>query len=242
MGVLRGVPDCQLAGGRGVAGQRGARLHRVGDQALLDDRLLDHDIGLGKRFVDVAAPGDRPVERLVARDLGVQLGRAVGGSLLGLDHGIQRIVVDLDQVQRVVCLVTGLGDHDRDDVANVPNGVPSDAVIVGDRQPRVGEQPGTRRGSDLSLGVRADVNRHHALRGGGLRSVDAVDAGVSVRAAQQGRVQRARQSDVVGVARAASDQPRVLPPPDARAESRCAHDVPPCIVSAASRTARTMFW
>ena len=73
--ILRRVPQRQLAGGAAPLGQRRARLHRVRNQPLLDDALLDDDLGVLERRVDVAA-GDRPVEGLVVRDVGVQLRRA----------------------------------------------------------------------------------------------------------------------------------------------------------------------
>ena len=63
-------PDCAAP-----LRERRARLHRVRNQPLLDDAVLDHDLGVLERRVDVAA-GDDPVERLVARHVGVQLRRA----------------------------------------------------------------------------------------------------------------------------------------------------------------------
>ena len=89
-------------------------------------RSLDHDVGLLERRVDVAA-GDRPVERDVVRRFGVQLRRARLRRLLRVDDGRQRLVVDVDQVERVVRLVRRLGDDDRDGVADVADDVLGDA-------------------------------------------------------------------------------------------------------------------
>ena len=53
--VLRRVPQRQLAGRAAPLRQRGTRFHRVRNQPLLDDPLLDHDLGVLERRVDVAA-------------------------------------------------------------------------------------------------------------------------------------------------------------------------------------------
>ena len=47
---LRGHPDRVLAGRRLVLRRRAAGLHRRRDQALVDEALLDHDLGLGQRL------------------------------------------------------------------------------------------------------------------------------------------------------------------------------------------------
>ena len=72
--ILRRVPQRQLAGCAAPLRERRARLHRVRDEPLLDDALLDDDFGVRERGVDVAAC-DRPVEGLVVRHLGMKLRR-----------------------------------------------------------------------------------------------------------------------------------------------------------------------
>ncbi len=73
--VLRRVPERQLAGRGDPVGQRRSRFHRGRNQPLLDDAILDDDIGFGERGVHVTA-GHDPVKRLVVRNVGVNLRRA----------------------------------------------------------------------------------------------------------------------------------------------------------------------
>ena len=95
-----------------------ARLHRVGDQALVDDALLDDDVGRFERRVHVAA-ADRPLETDVVGHVGVELRLSLGGRLLGVDDGRQRLVVDLDGFDRVAGDVAVGRDDDRHGVADV---------------------------------------------------------------------------------------------------------------------------
>ena len=59
-----------------------------------------------------------------------------------------------------------------------------------------------------------------AGQGAGRRRVDRDDAGVGVRAAQEGDLEQARQADVVDVAALAGQQARVLLAQDGRPEAR----------------------
>ena len=81
-------------------GHRAARLHRVGDEPLLHEALPDDDFGVVERAVGVAI-GELPVERLIAGRFVVQLRRASGQRLLCVGDDGQRLVVDVDQVERV---------------------------------------------------------------------------------------------------------------------------------------------
>jgi len=53
--ILRRVPQRQLTRGAAPLREGGARLHRVGDEPLVDDPLLDDHLGVLERRVDVAA-------------------------------------------------------------------------------------------------------------------------------------------------------------------------------------------
>ncbi len=105
-------------------------------------RSLTVTSALGEGGVDVAA-GDGPVERLIARHVGVQLRRAVGRGLLRIDDGWQRLVVDVDQIERVLRLIAVLGDDDGDAVADVADDVGGDGLV----------------GCDLEIGIRAAATR-----------------------------------------------------------------------------------
>ena len=143
--------------------QRRARLHRVRDQALLDDPLVDHQLGVLERRVDVAA-GDDPVERLIARHVGVQLRRAGLHGLLGVGHRRQRLVVDVDQLERIVGALLRLGHDNGDDVADVADGILRGAGIGRDLELGVRHEPRARRRlQPLDVGARVDGD--HAWRG-----------------------------------------------------------------------------
>ena len=176
------VPERQLTRRTVVLRDRGARLHRVRDEPLLKNALLDHDaigFGFGERRVDVAS-GDDPMERLVALDVLVQLRSARLRGRLGIGHRRQRLVVDLDQVEGVVSLIGAVGDRDGDDVAGVANDVFGDAWVVGNLEIRIGEQPRARHRLQLSFDVGAGVDGEHAWCGGRLARIDALDLRVRV--------------------------------------------------------------
>ncbi len=89
--VLRRVPQRELAGCRRELRHRATRLHGGRDQPLLDDPVAHDDIGRAEGRVDVSA-GDGPVERLVARRLGMELRRAGFRRGARIDHRWQRLV------------------------------------------------------------------------------------------------------------------------------------------------------
>ena len=80
-------------------------------------------------------------------------------------------------------------------------------------------------GFSTPFDVSAGVHGEHAGRRLGGVGVDAGDTGVGVGASQDGRVDHARQLDVVGVGGLAGDQARVLPTPDAGSENAGSHGV-----------------
>ena len=58
---------------------------------------------------------------------------------------------------------------------------------------------------------------HHAREAGRCRDIETSQAGVGMRAAHERHVEQAREHEIVHVAPAAAEQPRVLDPFDARA-------------------------
>ena len=196
----------RIAAGRRIVGaQRGARLHRhAGDP--LDVGLDPHDIfGLGK-----AGAG-----RLRIADPGID------GDVV---HRRQGLVDDPDRFGGVLGLRHGLGDDERHALAD-------EADAVGRQDHRPLEQ--VRRAVEI---VEPDVGRAHRLRdvrdglqplgqhvGAGQdqqhaghlqrgRGVDRHDAGVRVRRAQHEAAGLVGQGEVVRVAAAAGQQPRILEP------------------------------
>ena len=212
--VLAGAPDGQFAHGTQPARHRRARLHGVGHQALLDDGVANDYVGLGEGRVGVATDG-YPVESLVVGGVLVKLRRAFRHRRHGVDHGGQRLVADVDQLQRVLSLVAGLRHHHGNGVALVAHHVLGDGRVGHGLHVGFRRNPGAGDGRQRALGVRAGVDRDDAGRGRGGGCVDASDASVSMGAAQDGGVHHAGQDYVVGVGRAAGYEARVLTAADA---------------------------
>ena len=102
-----------------------------------------------------------------------------------VEHDRQRLVLDLDQVARVLGDVAVLGDHGRDRLAVVAHLLDRDQVL----DDRAGAERGERRRvlGDVGAGHDADDARQRL----GLRGVDRDDARVRVRAADDRGVRHA---------------------------------------------------
>ncbi len=207
--ILCRVPQRQLAGRAAPLRERRARLHRVRDQPLLHDALFDDDFRVREGGVDVSACHS-PVEGLVAGHLGMKLRRPWrdGGASIG-DRG-QRLVFHVDELERVIGLIRGFGDDDRHDVPDVSDDVAAHALVRGDVEIRIRQQPGAWHRFQNAADVRARMHQHDARRLLRAADVNARDAGVRVRAAQHRRVQHARQCEIFRIRRASGDQPGIL--------------------------------
>ena len=209
VGVRRlvAVVDVELAGLRVEVGDDPARLQRGRVAARVDDVAADDRVGLGERPVGgvrVAGLPRRAGEVVALAGLVVaDQRRVVVERLARVDHGGQRLVLDVDERQRVVGRVL-VGRDDEGDLLALE----ADLVarqhglgVVGDRRhPRQAERLEVLGGDD-----RGDVRVRQ--RPGG---VDRDDLRVGVRAAQQRAVDHARQLDVVEVVALAADEARVL--------------------------------
>ena len=116
--VLAGGVERVVVHARVVVADRGARLHGVGDQAVVDEVDLRHmrrrlEGGIGRGLV-----ADRPVEDAVVGRLVVDL-RLVAHGLRHVDDMRQHVVVDLHGGGGGLGLVLRLGDDDGDVVADV---------------------------------------------------------------------------------------------------------------------------
>ncbi len=181
VGVRRlvGVVDVQLARVRVHVGDHAARLHGARMRTRIEDRLLGDDVGLGEDAVTdrlVAGLPHRAREVVGLTDLVVADQRGVRVKrLAAVDDRRQHVVVDLDELQRVLRRVR----VERDDEGDLLE-VEADLVacehglrVVGD-----GRHPGqTQRLEVLRDDDRGDLRvRERARR------VDRVDLGVGVRA------------------------------------------------------------
>ncbi len=243
--VLAGGVERVLVGAGVVLADGRARLHGVGDEALVDEVELRHVVSVPERRLGLLPVAPLPVEAGVVRRLVPDLRGAVLDRVRDGDHGGKLLVVDLDQLGGVARLVTGLGDDDGDrvaDMAHAPQGQRRVRRLDHGRAvPRL-DQPAAGQAADLvggHVGAGEDAGDPRGLPR--RRGVDAADARVRVRRAQDVGVELVGPVDVVGVAAVAGDEAPVLLAPEARADAALGHGQP-FIARAPACTAATMLW
>ncbi len=204
---LVAVVDVELPGLRVEVGDHAACLERRRVAAGIDDVARDDDVGLGEgavRRLLVSGLPQRAREVVDLPGLVVADQRRIGiERLAGVDDRRQRLVVDVDQFERVVGRVLVGRDHERDLLPLEPDLVAREhglRVVRDRRHPREPERLEVLRGDD---GGDVRVSERP-------RRVDRPDARVRVRAAQHGPVDHSREPDVVEVAPLAADEARVL--------------------------------
>ena len=222
MRVLAGGVEGVVLAALVVVAHRRARLHRIGNQAVVDEVERGDMGGAGEGGVGRRLVPEMPLEhRVLRRDLmhlrGARLARVPG-------HGDRRqhVVVDDDGLRRILGGGESVGDDHRHMVAHVAHL----ALREGRMRPRLHrravlgmDHPAADQPADLVGGqILAGEDRHHPRHGrrGGL--VDAVDRGMGVRRAEEVGVGLARTVDVVGVAALADEVAAVLAPLHGRAD------------------------
>ena len=191
-----------------VRGHHGPRLDRHGRETLVVQAVLDHAVRPPEGIVDVAAAQDRLREGDVGTQLRMRERRAFPGRCLRVGHDRQRIVVDVDGVDGVACDVRIGGNRDGHRVAREIDPVVGEHGVrrrleIRNRR-RTGHEPA--RVVDVGAGEHGDDSGNR-LRGAG---IDAHNPRVRVRAAQDARMQHARQPHVVGIGADPLHQPRIF--------------------------------
>ena len=228
--LARGVERVVARGGI-VLADRGARLDRVRDEAVVDEVDLGDLGGLGE---------GRVVGRLVA-ELPIVAG--IRGSLVpnercsrlervrDRDDGRQLLVAHLDELGRIARLGAALRDHDGDLVAHVSHPVGDECGVRRldhRRAVLVVDKPAARQPVHLvadKIGPRED--RDHARRLRRLGDAELLDLRVRVGRAQDVGVGLIWTTDVVGVVAAARQEPGVLFAQYARANAGVGHVTSP---------------
>jgi hypothetical protein len=259
MRVLAGRVERVLAGGAVEFADRGARLHRIRHEPVVDEVELDDPGRPADGGIDRGGVAQMPVVADIAGRLGPDLRRA--GLQRGDDIDDRRLdcVVDDDLLGRVARRCQAVGDDHRDRVADMADTL--------DRQHRMRrllhrravlriDQPAAGQAADpLGRQVLAGEHRDDAGRRFGRAGVDTVEAGIGVRAAQDIGVKLARPVDVVGIGPLAGQEPVILAPPDRRADRSISHcrysaatpwgfgaGASPRMTAAPSAIASTMLW
>ena len=191
---LRRRPERQLVH-EGLR-EAGARFDRVRDQPVLAEAAAHGRGRPGEQLVDLAGV-ELPRVAAVRAELVVDERRAVGERGFRVDDRVERLVVDGDELGRVLRRCARVGNDDSDRVALVARLVGRERAVH--RRGRVlGREPGGRKRSlPVVREVGSGEHRDDAFGRSGLRRVDALDGRVRVRAADDGHVDRPRKRHVV---------------------------------------------
>ena len=188
VGRLRRAPkgDLPVRGGRPVR-DGGVLLHRQVRAPVEEEEVLAHQVRVGEPGLDVAELQVDQLLQVALVAVLVDAGLGVRHGVFSIGDGAEPLVLDGDQIQcRCGGLLTRRRDG-RDRIAYEAHLVERQRVLVlahgedakGDRQ------------------VFPREHRFHTREGRRLRHVDADDAGVRVRAAEQLRVQHPGQEKIV---------------------------------------------
>ena len=177
--------------------------------------MAEHAPGAGERAIRVAVLEAALLRNVAARFLEQQR-RVRRDRILEEGDALQRLVVDLDQFQRVFGDVAVLGHHHRHRLAHVAHFVDRADVKFHPRLDHAGNR--ARHPGDLRAGDDAD----HARELLGAAHVYAEDPGVRVRRAQDRRVAHAcHRFEIVDEAPAAGEQRLVFLAQDRLAGPAC---------------------
>ena len=213
-----------------IVRERAARLHRGGDQPLVD-QVQRHDMrgrserGLARRGIAVhhlrgdVAGGGRPDQR-----------RAVGHRLVQADDDGQVFVFDGNRFQRVLRLLRRFGDDRHDGFAD-------------EAHHAVGQRRAQRRGAGRAVRALEDRRHRHRLHAGGHEvgagqdqeharhrrrggRVDGDDPGMRLGRTQEADMCLVRQGEVVGEPPGAGQQSDILDAFDRATAAEASHRCP----------------
>ena len=231
MRVLARRVERDRVGPEVVFADRRARLHRVRDQAIVDEIDLGHVLCRGERRVRRSFVAEMPIvdaccsaRRHEPRATGIR-GR------LDVNHRRQHGVVNLDLFPRVARLRVSLGDDDGDVVADIAH------LALGERGMgarfhwravlRIDHDAADEAADLVGRDVVAGEDRNDARRFQRRGRVDLVDCRMGVRRAQKIGMGLARTIDVVDVVALAGDEADVFRAFDGGANAGRAHEFSP---------------
>src|SRR3990172_350001 len=209
MRYLSRRPDREFLFSGKIAGHYAARLDGVGCQALVHQFLLDDFVRLLESFFDVALLV-LPAKGHIVGPFGVDHWGAGRERFFRVSNRRQRLVLHVDQVERVARRIAIFGDNRRHSVAHVTDLVDRQDVMLGNSQSRVAG--GGRQSADLIAQLRAGENRDNAGMAPRRVRVEAFDLGMRVRASKYRHVEHARKPDIVHVLAEPANQTRIFAP------------------------------
>ncbi len=177
--------------------------------------LDPHDlVGLGERGVVVPVV-EVPLPDRVVRDLVVELGRGGVGRGLGVEDGIEGLVLDLDEVGGVASELTGRRGDGDDGLSDVPDAADRECVVL---QVSSGRRRDLEEGLGLGRDLLADQRSVDTVELHRLRDVDCADRRVRVGRPDEVDVRHPVALHVVDEDALALDQPPILLPRDVLAD------------------------
>ena len=170
---LGAAPQRELAVGGPLRHGR-VLLHRQVGVALVEEQVLAHQVSPREARLHVAELEVNELVEVAAVAVVVDAGLGVGDGVLGVGDGAQRLVLDGHEVERRSRDVFVHGRHGRDRIADEPDLVRRERVLVlAHREDAEGDRE-----------VFPGQHGFHPGEPRGLRRVDADDLGVRMRAAQ----------------------------------------------------------
>ncbi len=203
----------RVAVGPGVVfGDDAARLHVVGDDPVVDDLDPRDPCGADEGRVRGALRPSRTGEGDVGVELRPDQRRAVFQGALHVDHGRQRIVVDLDRLRCHLRVIERVGDDERDRIADMADGVEAKqrmprSLLVGAVD--LAKLDLTRQSRNVGH-IRAAEDQANPGHGAGGGEIADGDPGVAHGRAEHEGAERALGRVVVGEAAGTGDQRLVL--------------------------------
>ena len=220
-------PDRHRLGARIIGGDDPAALHRHRRIAMMVKAAFEPVRRCGQHRVGLAPP-DRKGPHEVGLEPVVDDRAVRPQRRFGIDHRRQFFEVQPDRFGRVLGLVAGLGDDDRDRLADMAHLVVRQERLLRIEEFVLDDRGPFARHRDLALGHRrqqlqqigAIERQHDAGHRGGARKVDRADAGMRRRAAHQHRVQHARQHQIGDELPLAGQKPAVFAPQERAPDKR----------------------
>ena len=212
-GNMRGVTILT----RIVQPDHAARLHRVGDNAVIVQPQPHHMGGRAERGIHGGGVSRAPVHAQIAGHLLRHFRRAVGPGRIRIGYRRQGSVADLDQLGGVQRLGLRLRDdqHHRLPGETHLSGGQQRLRQKGERLPglRIGLHAGAHRLQPVRLRVRAGQHRQHPRRRPRGVGIDPPDPCMGVRGAQQHGMSQAVETEIIQIPALANQEAGILSPP-----------------------------
>jgi len=216
MDVLAGDMQRVAPARRVVEPDAAARLHRIGDDAVIVEVELDHMCRRLEGGVDGRMIAGPPLEADIARHIRCKLWRAWSTSGGSGRHRRQRHIVDRDQLGGIERQGLRLGGDERHRLADEAHLAAGQQrlQVEGEFFARldIGFGIGPQGPQPIGVRIRGGQHRQHAGCGAGGCGVDRADQRMGVRRTQHDCVDEAVEAQIVEIGALTGDETRILAP------------------------------